>query len=405
MAIHTIQDLKQRQALPLEVKILMSKARIREWINEYGEDGVYVSFSGGKDSTVLLNLVREDYPNVRACFVDTGLEYPEIRDFIRTFDNVDIVRPEMNFKKVIETYGYPFISKEVSKSVYYARRYLDGIIAGDSKLTGDHAIADLFGIDRRKDKNNSDYQKVKNGEFIKYEEAYKIAKSRGLKKGCFAKIIFGELEHKKDGKLTGEYSNYYDRSKYKYFLGAPFSISHRCCEVMKKAPIKKYAKETHRVPITGQMADESRLRTANWLKYGCNGFDMKSPTSSPLSFWTEQDILRYIKEKDIKICSVYGDVVVDYEDTEQLPGQIDFSDLGLISDNRKLKTTGCSRTGCMFCGFGCHLEKPGEGRFERMKETHPKLYDYIMRSKEEGGLNYKEVIDWINENGNLNIRY
>ena len=69
------------------------------------------------------------------------------------------------------------------------------------------------------------------------------------------------------------------------------------------------------------------------------------------------------------------------------------------------KVTGYKRTGCMFCGFGCHLDKPGEGRFERMKVTHPKLYDYIMRPKEEGGLNYKEVIDWINENGGLHIRY
>ena len=59
----------------------------------------------------------------------------------------------------------------------------------------------------------------------------------------------------------------------------------------------------------------------------------------------------------------------------------------------------------MFCGFGCHLEKPGEGRFERMKETHPAQYKYIMKPKEEGGLNYKAVIDWINEHGDLRIRY
>ena len=84
---------------------------------------------------------------------------------------------------------------------------------------------------------------------------------------------------------------------------------------------------------------------------------------------------------------------------------MDIADLGLAKDVRRLKTTGCNRTGCMFCGFGCHLEKEGEGRFERMKITHPKVYDYLMRSKEEGGLNYKEIIDWINEHGNMNIRY
>ena len=122
-----------------------------------------------------------------------------------------------------------------------------------------------------------------------------------------------------------------------------------------------------------------------------------------MSFWTEQDVLRYIKEFNIPICSVYGDIVPDYGE-EQCEGQLDFSDFGLLPDQRKLKTTGCRRTGCVFCGFGCHLEK-GEGRFQRLKRTHPKLYDYIMRPKEKGGLNYKEVIDWINENGNFNIKY
>ena len=122
--MRTIQDLQQLQGLPLNLKISMTKARIRQWINEYGENGVYVSFSGGKDSTVLLHLVREDYPDVKAVFVDTGLEYPEIRDFVKTFKNVEWLKPKMGFKQVIQKYGYPFISKEVSERVYYAQKYL-----------------------------------------------------------------------------------------------------------------------------------------------------------------------------------------------------------------------------------------------------------------------------------------
>lgn len=101
---HTIDDLLEFQSYPLSVKIEMTKHRIREWINRFGEDGVYISFSGGKDSTVLLDLVRKDYPNVEAAFVDTGLEYPEIREFVKQFDNVTWLKPKMNFKKVIEKY-------------------------------------------------------------------------------------------------------------------------------------------------------------------------------------------------------------------------------------------------------------------------------------------------------------
>lgn len=408
MAIHTIQELQMRQRLPLEIKIRMSQQRIREWINEYGEDGVYISFSGGKDSTVLLHLVRELYPNVRAVFVDTGLEYPEIREFVKTFDNVDIVRPKMTFKQVIETYGYPFISKEVSQTVYYARKYLTALLEKKEKdtrgdLIGSSQFSDLIGVDRRNNKDNEAFKAIKNGKYLELKQVYEEAKSSGEKINCYSKILFGQLEHKRKGVLTGEYSKQYDRSKYQFFLGAPFEISSYCCNIMKKKPIKKYAKETNRVAITGQMAEESFLRTQKWLKYGCNGFELKSPISNPLSFWTEQDILRYIKEYNIKICSVYGNIVVDYDSEDQFDGQLDFSDLGLMTDNRKLKTTGCSRTGCMFCGFGCHLDN--DQRFVNMKKTHPKQYDYIMRPKEQGGLNYKEVIDWINNNSDLNIRY
>lgn len=104
------------QALPLDVKIMKSKLRIEEWYRHF--DGkVYVSFSGGKDSTVLLHLVRSIYPDVEAVYVDTGLEYPEIREFVKTVDNVTWLRPKKSFKEVIEEYGYPIISKEVAQAI------------------------------------------------------------------------------------------------------------------------------------------------------------------------------------------------------------------------------------------------------------------------------------------------
>lgn len=121
--IHTINDLRQRQALPLEIKIRMTQQRIRDWVNEFGVDGVYVSFSGGKDSTALLHIVRGLYPDVPAVFLDTGLEYPEIREFVKSIDNVTWLKPSMNFKQVIEKYGYPFVSKEVSKNIRLAKPF------------------------------------------------------------------------------------------------------------------------------------------------------------------------------------------------------------------------------------------------------------------------------------------
>lgn len=338
---HTISELRQKQSLPLSIKTLMTQRRIREWVTEFGEDGVYVSFSGGKDSTVLLHIARQMHPNITAVFVDTGLEYPEIREFVKTFDNVVWLKPKKTFRQVIEKYGYPFVSKEVSGKVYEAMSKPDG-----------YAATQCF------DPNSN---KIK------------------------------------------RYGKRYDYSKWSFFFGAPFKISSNCCNVMKKAPIKLFEKKTGKYGITAQMASESRVRTTQWLEYGCNGFEKKRPISNPMSFWTEQDVLLYIKTHDLPICSVYGEIV----EVEGKSVNVKDDDLKELFDLDRpfLKTTGCKRTGCMFCGYGCHLEKPGEGRFLKMKETHPKQYDYIMRPSSEGGLNYKEVIDWINEHGGFNIEY
>lgn len=124
MGKHTLQELQQKQALPLNVKIKMTENRITEWVDQFGEDGVYISFSGGKYSTVLLDVARRLYPGIKAVFVDTGLEYPEVRQFVKTFENVDIVRPKMNFKDVIEKYGYPFFSKEISECIADSKRFI-----------------------------------------------------------------------------------------------------------------------------------------------------------------------------------------------------------------------------------------------------------------------------------------
>lgn len=130
----TINELQQLQALPLSAKIQRTKRKVREWVQEFGTDGVYVSFSGGKDSTVLLHLVREEFPDIPAVFCDTGLEYPEIRKFVKTFDNIEIVKPKKNFFEVCETYGFPLISKEISEYVYGAKIYLTNLEQRNASL-------------------------------------------------------------------------------------------------------------------------------------------------------------------------------------------------------------------------------------------------------------------------------
>ena len=124
--IHDAARLKELQALPLDRKIAITQARIIEWFN-FWEGDVYVSFSGGKDSTVLLDLVIKTIKaidptfEVPVVFSNTGLEYPEIQRFAKS-KGATFVTPKMNIVEIIRNYGYPLISKEVSSAIYYARR-------------------------------------------------------------------------------------------------------------------------------------------------------------------------------------------------------------------------------------------------------------------------------------------
>lgn len=312
---HEIWELKQMQSLPLDIKIKMTETRIRDWYEYWGGE-VYVSFSGGKDSTVLLDIVRRLYPDVEAVFINTGLEYPEIQSFVKTFDNVRILYPKKSFSQVITEFGYPVLSKEISHQVAIAKRFPDGNVA----------------------KN----------------------------------FFFHPNPHSR-----------FSLARYVPVLKMDFNISSNCCDVMKKSPSHLYSKLSNKKPFTAQLCSESRLRTQTWLKNGCNAFDAKNPLSNPMSFWTEQDVLLYIKEHNLPICSVYGDIV-------PLSGQ-----LSLFSDDC-LKCSGCERTGCIFCGFGCHLEK--NSRFLSLKVSHPKQYNYCI-----GGGQYNDSGLWVPSKDGLGL--
>lgn len=340
---------KQLLALDLQDKEILSYEKIDQWYTAW-EGKCYVSFSGGKDSTVLAYLVARYLSSFRAppwaltlVFVNTGLEYPEIQKFVSTYADwlrrefprvtVELVRlrPKMNIRQVVTKYGYSIVSKEIADCIADAKRNPDGL-----------------------------RMKRLRGEAIR-----------------------------RDGKPSA-----YNCEKREFLLYAPFGISAKCCSVMKKSPLKTYAHQADLQAMVATMAAESRLRMTYWLKTGCNAFDGKRLMGRPMSFWTEQDVLRFIVDRQIPIASVYGDIVAS-------DGENDY-DATLI--DCKLHCTGCQRTGCMFCAFGAHLEK-GENRFERMKHTHPKHYEFCIGGGEwdtdglwkpnEKGLGYGRVLDFI----------
>lgn len=239
----------QRQLLPLSVKIRLTERRIQEWYEAHNGN-VYVAFSGGKDSTVLIDIVRSIYPEVPAVFSDTGLEYPEIKEFVRGVENVTWLKPKKNFKQVIDEYGYPVISKTVSMAIS-RHNCSNDLKVKDYRLNGRINV-----------------------ETGKKENAGTIPK------------------------------------KYHFLINAPFKISESCCNYLKKNPFKVYEKETGRKPFIGTMADDSKQREDNYLKTGCNSFDQANPQSKPMGFWTEQDVLEYIVTKKLPYASTYGEIIL-----------------------------------------------------------------------------------------------
>lgn len=315
-----------------------------QYIDEVYDGACYVSFSGGKDSTVLADLAarfckRYGYKLV-LLFVNTGLEYPEIQKHVKEFHkyleakydmeiDLTIKRPEMRFDQVLKTYGYPVISKEIAALLH------------DARVCASNGIEDSYAVRKF------------NGTYVS-----------------------------KNG-TTG-----FSVEKYAYLLDAPFNVSHKCCDVMKKRPAHRFSAENGLMPIVGTTANESRLRRQSWMKYGCNAFgNKKNPASRPLSFWTEQDILEYIAKHDLPIASVYGQVVQDEK-------------------TGKYTTTGATRTGCVFCLFGAHCKD--DCRFLSLKETHPRQYNYCINGGEydesgkwvpsKEGLGLSKVLDYIGAN-------
>lgn len=325
-------EFSQRKYLPFDMKLVLTERRIKEWYENWGGN-VYVSYSGGLDSTVLLHFVRKVLgEEVPAVFVNTGLEFPEIVDFARkcTGEYVEL-RPEKNFRQVILDEGYPVISKDTASKV----------------------------------------RKLRHGNL---SEKYRNYLLNGDERGKFGMLP----------------------KKWRPLVSAPFDTSEKCCDVMKKHPFKTYQKNVAikiyeevygrkpkrgediggfiPVPFIGTTQDESFRREHQYSKTGCNVYDGTTIKSQPLGFWPKQDVLRYVYENDIEICSVYGDV-------QKTPCG-------------KYILTGEQRTGCMFCMFGVQNEEE-PNRFQRMQIQYPKRYDFCMRSVDEKGLGLKTVLEYI----------
>lgn len=240
-----ITDVEDRIKWPLDFKVEYAKEKIREW-HDYYDGNVHVTFSGGKDSTVLLHMAREIYPDIKAVYVNTGLEFPEINAFIRKQKNITHLKPRKHFRAVIKDLGYPVVSKQTSEYVEQVRNNLDKICSQVVRLR-------LVGLTAKG----------------KYLQRFMIP------------------------------------AKWQFLIDAPFKISARCCKYMKKYPFWDFERKTKSMPIIGMMATDSAIRKSTYVFSGCNAFNAERPRSAPMSVWTRDDVWDYIKYNDIPYSEIY----------------------------------------------------------------------------------------------------
>ena len=215
---------------------------------------MYLSYSAGLDSTVLLHMIRKILGNdVPAVFSNTGLEFPEIVRFARKapgeFEEIyprDKSGRRITFKQIVEQHGFPLISKETAMKI----------------------------------------EKLRHG---KLSERYRNYLLNGDERGKFGMLA----------------------KKWRFLLDTEFDTSQKCCDKMKKKPFKEYENRTGRKPYIGTTQDEGFMRAHLYASTGCNVYDGKKIKSQPLGFWNRQDVLRYAVENDVEICSVYGDIKQD----------------------------------------------------------------------------------------------
>jgi len=233
-----LQELHSKQAWTLEQKVFHSLEVIGTFTERQGGlDKVYISFSGGKDSTVLLDWCQKVYPCIMAVFINTGNEWPEIIQFINRIKNgghtnLVILRPSLTPRDTWRQVGFPLVSKEVAQKVELIRKSPTCATA----------------------------QK-----WLRPDNPFKLGK------------------------------------RWQYLLQEDYNTSSKCCDILKKRPAKQFEKETGRSPIIGIMAAESKMRESKYLQMGsCNYFAERGRSVSwPLAIWNDDDIWAHIEKRKL----------------------------------------------------------------------------------------------------------
>lgn len=349
-------ELKQLQGFSFGQKVNRTVSKILEYVLRL--DGkVYVAFSGGVDSTVLLDLTCKVWASLApyrdkpltVIFADTGNEFVAIKRFVESFCEIceqrysikiNLIKArnkDVNFYKIPATVGYPVVSKKVSRMVRDIR-------AWSRETMAKHGIKGEI--------TQEVFERIKTDYESEMPHTIRLYFTGVTSKGHTCKSRKLPL-------------------KWYKLCYAPFDVSEKCCDLLKKDPCREEAKKLGLYGLVATMASDSKQRESAYLSTGCNSFNGSRTKSQPMGFWHTDDVTQYLRTYSLEYCKdVYGEICEDN------------------SGNRFTKE---QHTGCKLCLFGCHLEKE-PNRIQRLAFTEPKQYDFAIR---KDGLNYAEIMDYI----------
>lgn len=358
MDVFTKEQLAEMWKRPVERQYNIAITKILEAILATKGD-IRISFSGGKDSSLLLDMYCEiisttPYKDKSICvsFADTTNETSAMIKFINDFIEheekkwgvtIDFtsVRPpnKLTWVNFIKENGIPLISKDQSKRIR--------TVKADMMRTG----VDIDTITKLYMGGMNAVQELKSFDF----SATSILALTGYVSS------------------RGEFGNMFKLSRrWLPMVACPVDLTEQCCVKIKEATLDSLPSENR---MTGEQAAESKNRTASYLKTGCN---IKLPSgkyiSKPFGAMTPDGVLFSLQYRGVPICSDYGEII--------------------RTPDGHYKCTKAQRTGCALCGFGCQYDTE---RFVRLQETEPAKIRFAFKPKSEGGAGFKEAIEYMNE--------
>jgi 3'-phosphoadenosine 5'-phosphosulfate sulfotransferase (PAPS reductase)/FAD synthetase len=344
---------------PLDVQYNTAFAKILQAINDT-EGDISICFSGGKDSSLLLDMYAEaitmtkwaDKP-IQVLFANTTNETDAMLHHVRSF-----------IPWIEQKYGVKINFKEIrpDKGVVWANFVLKNGIPLTTKKQA-RCIRDLRDDIKRLGLEREDIERL-----------HRVGDRKAVQELQDMGLTQSSILH-----LTGYVSSrdafggmFILSKKWRPLLWGPVDITEQCCVILKEGPIKKLSAKSC---MTGEQAAESEARTMNYLANGCNARMAKGEYKSmPFGPMTQDGILWALKYRNTPLCEDYGEIVQ--------------------KEDGHYTCTKCTRTGCALCGFGCQYDTD---RFVRLAETEPAKVKFAFKSREQGGAGLGDEIEYMNE--------